>query len=332
MQGDADRPGRLRLDHVDAMMLGLVVVWGTAFPVITVLERTLDPFQLTWYRYLPFPILYGAWLLARKRDQFRKVAGNDWLTMAGLGFAGVIGYHFSLNWAMSESGGPAITGATGAILVATTPLWTLLLSLALRRERLSPLAAAGSVLAFVGVVVIVAKGQGDAELRLAAKAAVAMLAPLSWALYSVFTKPLITRHGGAFVTGVTLTIGTAALVPLGISYGVEPLRGLDAEGWAWLLFLAILSTAVGYAVWNYAIRQRTASSVTTYIYLNPVVATVMGAWVLPALSPSFTAIPVTPWFIAGGALVIAGLGVVHWARVRGAAPPLPPETGEGARP
>lgn len=314
------------------MMLGLVAIWGTAFPVITVLERTLDPFQLTWYRYLPFPVLYGTWLALRKRSQLAAVAGRDWLIMAGLGFAGVIGYHFSLNWAMSDAGGPAITGATGAILVATTPLWTLLLSLTLRRERLSAPAAVGSLLAFGGVVVIVAKGQGDAEVRLAAKAAVAMLAPLSWALYSVFTKPLIARYGGMFVTGVTLTIGTAALLPLGISYGAAPLQRLDAEGLGWLLFLALLSTALGYAVWNYAIRHRSASAVTSYIYLNPVVATVMGAWVLPALSPSFQGIAVTPWFLAGGAAVLAGLGFVHWARVRGAAPPLPPETGEGTRP
>lgn len=322
---------RMPLDHIDALMVGLVVVWGTAFPVIPLLERVLDPFQLTWYRYAPFPILYGGYILARKRDVFVQVAGKDWVTMGLLGFLGVVGYHFSLNWAMSESGGTAVSAATGAILVATTPLWTLLLSLALGRERLRPLAAVGSLVAFLGVIVVVLKGQGDAHLTLAAKAAIAMLAPLSWALYSVFTKPLIARYGGAFVTGATLTIGTATLLPLGLHYGTAPLARLSPSDWGWLAFLALLSTALGYAVWNYAISHRSASSVTTYIYLNPVVATIAGAWVLPALIATFTPAPVTPWFLAGGALVLVGLGLVHRARMAPPATETPAE-GEGSRP
>src|SRR6185436_9719802 len=98
------------------------------------------------------------------------------------GVVGVVGYHFSLNWAMSGSGGgQPVNGATGAILVATTPLWTLGISLATGRERLRPLAALGSLVAFAGVALVVLKGQGGAQLTVAAKAAVALLAPLSWA-------------------------------------------------------------------------------------------------------------------------------------------------------
>ena len=331
--GHPSSSGRMRLDHIDALMLLLVLIWGTAFPVIPLLERHLDPFQLTWYRYAPFPILYGGYILLRRRAAFANVTGREWVAMGLLGFLGVVGYHFSLNWAMSQSGGPAVSAATGAILVATTPLWTLLLSLALRRETLRPLAAVGSLVAFAGVILVVLKGQGEAQLTLAAKAAVAMVAPLSWALYSVFTKPLIARHGGLFVTGVTLSIGTATLVPLGVSYGWAPLRSLGPTDWGWLAFLALLSTALGYAIWNHAIRERSASSVTTYIYLNPVVATIAGAWVLPYVSSAFVPVPVTGWFLAGGALVLAGLLLVHRARMN--APPaaaVTPAEAEGARP
>jgi len=313
---------RARLDRIDAMMALLVLIWGTAFPVITLLEGRLDPFQLSWYRYAPFPVVYGVYLLARRRGQFAQVTGAEWVRMCVLGLLGVIGYHFSLNWAMSAEGGPAISAATGAILVATTPLWTLGLSLALGREKATPLAVAGSLLAFAGVLVVVLKGQGDQGLTLAAKAAVGLVAPVSWATYSVFTKPLIARHGGLFVTGVTLSLGTFALVPLGVRYGVAPLRSLTAEDWGWLAFLALGSTALGYAMWNTAIKQRAASHVTAYIYLNPVVATIAAAWVLPAVSSSFAPQPVTGWFLAGGALVLAGLALLHKARMGATAPAL----------
>src|ERR1041385_3938769 len=103
-------------DRTDAQLAFLVVIWGTAFPIITEVERALGPFELTWYRYLPFPILYGAYLLARRRAVFATVSGNDWLAMGAVGCIGVIGYHFPLNWAMDPRHAGAITPATGAII------------------------------------------------------------------------------------------------------------------------------------------------------------------------------------------------------------------------
>lgn len=306
------RQGR-GFDGIDAMLAALVLIWGTAFPGIQYLERTLDPFQLTWFRYAPFPVLYGAYILLRRRATLREVSGNDWVRMGLLGFLGVVGYHFSLNWAMSGEG--AVSPATGALLVATTPLWTLGVSVLTRREAARPLAVLGSVLAFAGVALVVLKGHGDAEVTVAAKAAVGLLAPLSWALYSIYTKPLIARHGGLFVTGTTLSLGVATLLPLAFWYGTAPLRALDPQGWMWLAFLALLSTALGYAMWNHAIKHRAPSNVATYIYFNPVVAA-LAALALASLDPGrYPAQPVNAAFVLGGALVLLGVILVNRARM-----------------
>ena len=296
------------------MLAFLVVVWGSAFPGIKALGEALDPYQMTWFRYAPFPLLYGVWLLARRRQSFRQVTGRDWILMVAVGAVGVIGYHFPLNWGLDDSGGHGITAATGAILVATTPLWTLLLAVAAGKERWSPGAAVGSLVAFAGVAVVVLWGRGgDAELTSAGRALIVLLAPLSWAFYSVYTKPLIARYGGLFVTGVTLSLGVLALVPLGVSYGAAPLARLTGAQWAWLLFLAFVSTVLGYALWNHALKHRTASSVSVYIYFNPVVAALVG-WL--ALGERLTG-----WFVAGSALVLGGVVLVNRARV--ALPPTP---------
>src|SRR5688572_30504169 len=127
------------------MLALLVVIWGSAFPGLKVLGEILDPFEMTWYRYAPFPVLYGAWMLLRRRATFAAVSGNDWLAMGMLGIVGVIGYHFTLNWALAGEDG--ISAATGAILVATTPLWTLLLSAVAGKERPTALAWLGSLAA-----------------------------------------------------------------------------------------------------------------------------------------------------------------------------------------
>lgn len=299
---------RLHLDRTDAMLALLVVIWGTAFPGIKVLGEVLDPFQMTWYRYAPFPVAYGAWMLLRRRQVFAQVRGGDWLAMGLLGIVGVIGYMFSLNWAMHGERG--ITAATAAILVATTPLFTLLLSAAAGKERPTWLAWTGSAVAFAGVAIVVFLGKGHVEFTVAGRALVGLLAPLSWAVYSVYTRPFVHRYGGLFTTGATLSVGVLALLPLGVWYGVEPLHALQPVHWAWLAFLAILSTILGYALWNQALKHRTASQVSVYIYFNPVVAALVGV--------TFLHERLTGWFLAGAALVMAGVVFVNQARVNAA--------------
>ena len=49
-----------RLDRIDAQMAFLILVWGSAFVGIRALSESLSPTQITWYRYAPFPLLYGA--------------------------------------------------------------------------------------------------------------------------------------------------------------------------------------------------------------------------------------------------------------------------------
>ena len=299
---------KLHLDRTDAMLALLAVIWGSAFPGLKVLGEVLDPYQMTWFRYAPFPVAYGLWIALRRRAEVRRIPGNDWLAMGTLGCIGVLGYHFPLNWGLHDSGdGVSVTAATGAILIATTPLWTLLISVATGKERLRPLALAGSLVAFVGVVVVVFFGRGEAELSVAKKALVVLIAPVSWAVYSVYTRPLVQRHGGLLTTGVTLSIGALTLLPLGIWWGAEPLADMEARHWAWLAFLAFLSTILGYAMWNHALKKRTASQVAVYVYFNPVVAAIVGI--------VFLGEHLTAWFVAGAALVMGGVILVNQARL-----------------
>lgn len=291
------------------MLALLVVIWGSAFAGLKVLGTALDPYQMTWYRYAPFPLAYGAWLLWRRRPAIAAIPGKDWVSLGVLGIVGVLGYHFPLNWGLHDTGdGISVTAATGAILIATTPLWTLLISLATGKERLVPLALGGTLLAFAGVAVVVFLGRGHVELTFARKALVILVAPVAWAIYSIYSRPLIQRHGGLVTTGLSLSIGALTLLPLGLHWGLAPLRGLDGEQWAWLAFLAILSTILGYAIWNQALKHRTASQVTVYVYFNPVVAAAVGFLFLNER--------LTGWFVAGSILVMAGVILVNHARVQ----------------
>ncbi len=291
------------------MLAFLVLIWGSAFAGLKALGEVLDPYEMTWFRYAPFPVVYGLWLLLRRRAVLARIPGKDWVALGVLGIIGVLGYHFPLNWGLHDTGtGVSVTAATGAILIATTPLWTLLLGVATGKERLVPLALAGSLVAFAGVALVVFFGRGHVELTFARKAMVILIAPVAWAVYSIYSRPLIHRHGGLVTTGISLSIGALTLVPLGVRWGIEPLRALQPVHWAWLTFLALLSTILGYAIWNEALKHRTASQVAVYVYFNPVVAAAVGFL--------FLGERLTGWFVAGSLLVMAGVVLVNHARVQ----------------
>lgn len=306
------------------MLAGLAVIWGSAFVGIKALGDVLDPYQMTWYRYALFPVAYGIWIAGWRRQAIQRIPGRDWIALGTIGIVGVIGYHFPLNWGMGEhADGSSVSAATGAILIATTPLWTLLIAVATRRERLRPLALAGSIVAFAGVAIVVLLGRGQAELAVARKALVVLLAPIAWAAYSVASRPLVQRHGGLLVTGLTLSIGTLTLLPLGLRWGLEPLADFEARHWAWLGFLAVLSTILGYAVWNNALKHRSASQVAVYVYFNPVVAA--------AIAYVFLGERLTPWFVVGSGLVLVGVVLVNRARMQ-ASVPAPARSGDAPPP
>lgn len=312
-----------RLDLVDGWMIVLVLTWGTAFPAIKALGAFWDPYQISWFRYLPFLPIYGVWLAVARRDRFRRVALRDWGWLLTAGFLGVVGYHFALNWGLQQTGGPdEVNAATGAILIATAPLWTLLIAAVVGQERFDGRKAFWSVVAFAGVMVVVFLGKGHGtEFTVARKALVILIAPLSWALYNIIAKPQIGKYGGMFVTGVTMVLGCLFILPLGIAYGVAPLLALDGAGWAWYLYLSIAATVAGYAIWNWALKHRSATEVTSFIYFIPVVATV-GGWLLIDEA-------VTLWFLLGAALVMLGVVKVNEARLRNMpdAPEPAPEAG-----
>jgi drug/metabolite transporter (DMT)-like permease len=270
-------------------------------------------------RYVPFIALFGAWLLLRQRKKLRSVTGADWLRFVLAGGLGVLGYHLPLNWAMSSlTPGTPIGAPTAAILVATTPLWTLIMAVAIRQERFSLPKAIGALTAFAGVALVVLRGTPGAQsVDVVDKALIAMLAPILWGGYSIIAKPLIGRYGGLFVTGLTMCLGSLAFLPFGLSIGAAPLVGLTGLEWFWLLYVSLIGTVGGYTMWNFALQRRSASEVTGYIFAIPVVAT--------AASVLLVSARVTVWFVAGAALVIGGMVLIHRARLAALGAARPPQ-------
>jgi drug/metabolite transporter (DMT)-like permease len=284
------------------MMVGLFVIWSNAFTAIKHLRELFGPMELVLARFLPVLVISSLCLLSRSgtRKETIDLIRQAPLKLVGMGLFGVAGYNFFIYLGQSE-----IKPGAAALVTTLAPLFTLILAIIFLKERIVPRRIAGILLAFAGLVIVLRWGRvGMGRITSIENADVkymllATLAPLSWSFYTILGKNLLTDRSPAVVTCLPVVIGTILLIPLADREFFSRFSAMQSSHWFALAYLSFASTLLGFFVWNYALRHLSASSVASFIYLNPPFAAFFG-WLLFGEE-------VTPWFLAGSAVVLAGL-------------------------
>jgi drug/metabolite transporter (DMT)-like permease len=126
----------------------------------------------------------------------------------------------------------------------------------------------------------------------------------NWAIFTVLSKPALARRPPTLVIAYVMLLGWLALLPLFLANsGWHRLPELSLAGWAGLLFLGLFCSGLAYIFWYGALQAADASQVAAFLYLEPLVTLVTAAVVLGE--------PVTPWTLAGGMAVLAGVWLVN---------------------
>ena len=198
--------------------------------------------------------------------------------MAGLGvlFFGVFPWSFSASLTHLPS-------AHVAMVVATNPLVTLLLSRVRGVERIGAVQLMGQLLAFAGLVV--ALPIFASPVPAAADAWIGYLeiatTVLCGSIYNVFSRPLLGRYPPLVMTTVSMIAGTLFLAPLAAWQGLfQAVPVFTPLGWAAVLFLGIAGGAVGFGLWIWALQRSTPSRVAVFLAINPITAILLGALLL----------------------------------------------------
>ena len=204
-------------------------------------------------------------------------------------------YHLSFNLGTSHT-----TAGTAALVVALAPALTILLAAALGYERLTSRRLVGVALGFAGVAVVIAFGSG-AEISLASVKGpgIVLGATLSFALYSVLLKPLFPRYGAVALTAAASLVGTVALLPFARASTVESVADASPKNLVLVLFLGLASTLGAYLAWTKVLEAIGPARSAIYINGVPPLAVLIAALTLGET--------ITPWFAAGGALLVAGV-------------------------
>jgi drug/metabolite transporter (DMT)-like permease len=285
----------------DALGAGLAAVclWGLAPVATRAAVGHLSPLPLLLIRLTAASLVLLPWAVPVFRRLTRRSAGR--LLAAGL--LGLVGYNLpvtaGLRW---------LPATTAGLLLATEPVWVMLLSRVFLGMSGGARAWLGSAAALAGVAVLTGPGGGGGAggYRALAGAGLVLAATLSFAAYTIVVRPLAAEFGAVPATAAVTVTGS---VPYLAAAGTLPGAGLAHLGpgvWAEIGFLALGSTAAGLLLWNVAVLAGGVSRVSLLLYLEPAVS-VLGAAV-------FLGERVTPVMAAGGAAILAGVAVASTGR------------------
>lgn len=243
-------------------------IWGTTFVSTKVLlTHGLSPYEIMFYR---FSIAYvGMCFIAP-----RKLFSDSWRDELKCVCAGLFGgslYFASENTAL----GITLTSNV-ALIICTVPILTAIVSRIFHRgERLKNNIVFGSLVAFVGVALVVFNGSFILQLNPLGDI-LTLFAALMWAFYGLVLKDLSGRYSILFITRKVFFYGVITLLPMFIAYPFE----FDANVifspmvLANLLFLSLIASLLCYIMWNNAVRVLGMVRATNYIYLTPIVTLV----------------------------------------------------------
>ena len=270
-----------------------VTVWGATFVSTKVLIGFgLSPAEIFLIRFLMAYIC----LLPFAKGKLWADSWQDELRFAGVGITGGSLYFLAENMALKYA--PA---SNVSLIVCSAPVWTaLLLALLYRNERMNGRQIWGSVVAFLGMVLVVLNGRFVLQIALKGDL-LAFAAAWLWVLYSLIIKQIGHRYKALFITRKTFFYGLLTILPwfLYEPFTVDWATLLHPLVAGNLLFLGVVASMLCYLVWAVAMRELGAVRATNYIYLNPLITILTAAICI--------AERITPIALLGAGLILYGM-------------------------
>jgi drug/metabolite transporter (DMT)-like permease len=284
--------------HGTVVRMGvLALLWGSSFLWIKLALNGLAPVQVTLIRcVLGAAVLWGMCHFARQRLPRDRAT---WRRLVVAAF-----FCNALPFALFSIGEQTVDSGVAGVLNATTPLWSMLIGLALGTERgLSPIRLGGLLLGFAGTVLIFAPWN---QAGLASWGALALLgAAVSYAIaFAYMGRKLVGTGTAPLALSAAQLITASGLSTLALPAGGLEWTEVNTGALLAVAVLGIFGTGFTFALNYRLIADEGAASAATVGYLLPVVSVALGAVVLGE--------DIGPRVVAGMAVVLAGVGMTRW--------------------
>jgi drug/metabolite transporter (DMT)-like permease len=296
-------------------LVTVYLLWGSTYLGIKYAIDTIPPLLMGSLRFLVAGGVLYALAIRTGDTRGDRVGSRQWIAALVIGGALLVGGNGGV--ILAEQYVP--TGVV-ALLVATAPLWMAIINRVVFGRRLPALVIVGLVIGFGGVAFLIGSpGAGHINLF---GAALALAAPLCWASGSVFTRhvklpirPLVAASMEMLWAGLLFGIASVLTGELGRMHW----QHVSTTSILALAYLIVFGSLVGFSAYVWLLRSAPLSLVSTYAYVNPVVAVILGALFIGEALNART-------LIAGG-IILAAVALIVVARNRVTASRRPRQKG-----
>ena len=269
-----------------------VILWGLAPVATRAAVAQLAPLPLLVLRLTVASLVMLPWAV----PVFRRLRPRSAGRLLAAGILGLVGYNLPITIGLQW-----LPASTAGLLLATEPVWVMLLGRVFLAERGGARTWLGSAVAMSGVAVLAGPGAlaGAGGYRGLAGAGLVLAGTMAFGGYTIVLRPLSQAYGAIPATAASTVMGTLPYLAFAGTLSGPALAHLDPAVWGELAFLALGSTVAGLLLWNVAVLSGGTTRVSLLLYLEPVVS-VLGA-------AAFLGERLKPVTIAGGLLVMAGV-------------------------
>lgn len=272
------------------------LVWGSTYLAIRISVDTIPPLLASGVRFVGAGLALYGWLAVRHGTAFVRVTAREVANAAGVGIAlvGANGLVF-----VAEQ---TVPSGIAALVISSVPLWVVIMR-KVAGDRVSGAALAGVCVGFTGVAILLLPGETPSG-GSAFGFVLIVIASVSWAI-GTFLSPLLMLPRNSFVsTAVQMMCGGVVMLIAGLVVG-EPTRvHVSAFSTASVMafaYLVVVGSLVAFSAYVWLLQSAPISKVSTYAYVNPVVATFLG-WIVLDEAVSVTT-------LIGATLVVASVAV-----------------------
>lgn len=287
-------------------LVALYIVWGSTYLAIRFAVETIPPFFHAALRFLISGAILYFW---------RRAAGDpaptrsNWKATAIVGAALLLGGNGLVGWAEQS-----VPSGIAALMIATSPFWLTLFE-SFRSGGTKPTwqAILGLIVGFGGVFLLI----GPAEITGAEEhfdtfgTILLLLAPIFWSIGSIYAKNADMPRSTLLGTGMEMLTGAVSLFLVSLLRG--ELSGFNiglvsTRSWLGLLYLITFGSLIGFVSYGWLLHNAPVSLMSTYAYVNPVVAVFLGSWLADeALNGRI---------LIAAAIIIGSVVLINSARLR----------------
>jgi drug/metabolite transporter (DMT)-like permease len=257
-------------------LVALYIVWGSTYLAIRFAVETIPPFLMAGSRFLVSGLILYIW---------RRLAGDpnptqrQWRSAAIIGLLLLLGGNGIVSWAEQH-----VPSGIAALVIASIPLWIAVIdSVRPGGTRSDWRIVLGLLIGFSGIALLMTSsgGLGSSDGKDLLGFLALLCAALLWSVGSIYGRDAEMPESSLMGTGIEMLVGAAGLFLVGTFAGewrALDIAAVSAASLIGLVYLVLFGSLVGFVSYTWLIRKAPLSLVSTYAYVNPVVAVFLGAW------------------------------------------------------